>query len=113
MTSVRFKRFDSSVLRYSNLLKQRLNEIKLRLVWTVIALHGYHLFEIDSFNLYFIEPEIQDLIWGVALWCYTMAFAKKKNGRGNAKHHIYESVKKGLDTLLKSFRDDDSCKGTI
>lgn len=40
-----------------------------------------------------------------------MAFAKKKNGRGNAKHHIYESVKKGLDTLLKTFHDDDSSKG--
>lgn len=37
-----------------------------------------------------------------------MAFARNKNGRGNSKHHIYESVKKGLDTLLKSFRDDDS-----
>ena len=42
-----------------------------------------------------------------------MAFAKNKNGRGNSKHQIYESVKKGLDTLLKSFRDDESCKGII
>lgn len=42
-----------------------------------------------------------------------MAYAKKKNGRGNAKHHIYEAVKKGLDTLLKSFLDDDSSTGML
>ena len=40
-----------------------------------------------------------------------MAFSKKKNGKNNERHQIYESVKKGLDTLLKSFRDDDTSLG--
>ena len=39
-----------------------------------------------------------------------MASARNKNGR---KHNIYESIKKGLDTLLKAFRDDEEAKGTL
>jgi hypothetical protein len=41
-----------------------------------------------------------------------MASARYKNGRNNPKQNIYESIKKGLDALLKAFRDDEEAKGT-
>lgn len=41
-----------------------------------------------------------------------MAHARKHNGRG-PQHQIYETVKKGLDALLKAFRDDESSIGEL
>jgi|688.fasta_scaffold696929_1 hypothetical protein len=49
--------------------------------------------------------------------CYSlfpaMASARNRNGRNNPMPNIYESMKKGLDILLKAFRDDEEAEGTL